>query len=374
MALPTSSVVGVDIVLTESYPPRGNFSILNIITNEGGVLTTLDRIKTYQGIDEVAEDWGTSTEAYKAAQTYFSQSPSPEYVAISYRDAANETITESLDAIEDVDPYWYGFMFTKEMRDLVNINGASDVGPIEAAKWAEARKKIFGNETNSADTISSLVDTDIGTILRNGEYKRTISVYSSTVDDYPMASVFSKAFTVDFDSTNSVLTLKFKTLPTITPETIRSSVKNTLDGKNVNVYLRVGNRDEDAVNMFAEGQMASGDFFDEIHGVDWIANAIETELFGFLYTSTTRIPLTDEGGSRAEQRLISVLDEGRNNGLIAPGTTTEGVFLPRGYETSVQQVADINNSDKAARVGPNLTFIFLFASAMHNLQVNGTAE
>lgn len=374
MAIPASSIVDVSIAVSPQFPPRGNFSILNIITAETGVINAVERIRFYNSIDEVADDWADTTEAYKAANTYFSQSPRPSQLAISFRDdAGGETITESLNAINDVNPSWYGFMFTNEVRDLVVINGAASPACVEAAAWAQARVKIFGNVTNSADALNPAVSTDIGSLLKAALYSRTFTDYSSSAAEYPIASGFGRAFTVDFGAANSTITLKFKQFPGITPENLRGSEKLALDGKRINAYFLVGN-DADAVPLYGESFMAANFFFDEIHGIDWLANAIENQVFGYLFTRPTKVPLTNKGGAAIEQQVIRVLDEAVANGFVAPGTTSDGVFLPNGYITTVQSVADIPSADKAARVGPNIGFVAILSGAVHSIQINGLVE
>lgn len=374
MAIPASSIVDVSIAVSPQFPPRGNFSILNIITSQAGVIDATERIRFYGAIDEVAGDWAVTDEAYLAAQTYFSQSPAPDRVAISFRDdAGGETITESLNAIQDVDPGWYGFMFTSEVRDLAIIGGALDPGAVEAAAWAQARTKVFGTVSNSIDALNPALSTDIGSLLNIALYTRSFVIYSSTTAEYPEASVFGRAFTVDFGASNSTITLKFKQLPGITSENLRTSEKEALDGKRINAYFLVGN-DADAVPLYGESFMAANFFFDEIHGIDWLANAIENQVFGYLFTRPTKVPLTDKGGAAIEQQVIRVLDEAVTNGLIAPGTTTDGVFLANGYITSVEAVVDIPTADKAARIGPDVNFVAILAGAVHSIQINGLVE
>jgi hypothetical protein len=278
-----------------------------------------------------------------------------------------ETITDSLDAIQEKSDDWYGLIFTKEVRDSADINGS--VGAEDAAAWAEARVKVFGNTSNDPNSLNAAVTNDIMSTFKNMAYRRTISTYSSHPDEYPSASALGRAFTVNFAQTDSTITLKFKQLPGITVESLSSNQKAGLDGKNGNAFIDVGGN-----FMFAESFMANGVFFDEVHGVDWLQNAIETNVFGYLFTRPTKVPLTDKGGAAIEQQVIRALDEGVNNGLIAPGTTIDGIFLAKGYTTTVQAVADMSQSDKEARKGPNVTFTAILAGAIHSQQVNGILE
>ena len=280
---------------------------------------------------------------------------------------AAETITASLNAIQNINSDWYGLMFTKEVRDGVSINSEDAVEA--AADWCEARVKVFGNTSNDLDVLDSVTTNDIASVLDAKNLRRTMTVYSSYPDQYPSASILGRAFTVNFNQANSTLTLKFKQMPGITVERLTQSQKAVLDSKHANALIEVG-----ASDMFAESFMANGTFFDEVHGIDWLQNAIETNVFGYLLTRTTKVPYTNKGVAALEQQVISALDEAVRNGLIAPGETIDGEFLPNGYKTTVIAVEDINQSDKEARHYPGLSFIVLGAGAIHSVQINGVFE
>ena len=280
---------------------------------------------------------------------------------------AAETITASLSAIQNINPDWYGLLFTKEVRDgfVVNTEDAVEA----AADWCEARVKVFGNTTNDLDALDSVNANDILSTLKAKNLRRTISSYSSSPNQYPSASVLGRAFTVNFNQPNSTITLKFKQGPGITVEPLTQNEKAVLDDKRGNAFILVG-----ASDMYSESRMANNTFFDEVHGIDWLENAIQINVFGYLLTRTTKVPYTDKGVAALEQQVINALDEAVRNGLIAPGETIDGRFLPLGYETITVPVADINQSDKEAREYPGLSFIVLGAGAIHGAQINGTFE
>ena len=278
-----------------------------------------------------------------------------------------ETITASLSAIQNINSDWYGLLFTKEVRDGIQINGEDAVEA--AADWCEARIKVFGNTSNDLDVLDSVTTNDIASVLEAKNLRRTMTTYSSFPDQYPSASILGRAFTVNFNQPNSTITLKFKQMPGITVEQLTQSQKAVLDSKKANTLIEVGSSD-----MFVESFMASGVFFDEVHGVDWLQNAIETNVFGYLLTRTTKVPYTNKGVAAIEQQVINALDEAVRNGLVAPGETVDGRFLATGYETVVIPVEDINQSDKEARHYPGLSFTVLGAGAIHSVQINGIFE
>ena len=273
-----------------------------------------------------------------------------------------ETITESLDAIQLVDDSWYGFAFTAE------VNGVN-AEVLLAADWAEARIKMFATSSTDANVKDSLSTTDVAAVLFAGDYRRTFCFVSFSSEDYIAISAISRLFVVNFSGTNTTITLKFKTLPTITADDLNSNDAAVISGKNCNYYAFFGDSD-----MIAEGVQADGSFTDSVHGVDWLQNAIETNVFGRLYVDPTKVPLTDKGVQQLVEEVRKALDEGVTNGLIAPGTTGAGAFLAQGYVVTVGKVADLSASDKAARKGPLIQFTAIGAGAIHSIEVSGIFE
>lgn len=493
MTISVDNIVNVSIAVGATFPARAGFGTLLIVTNETGTIGIAERIRSYSNIAGVAGDWDTSSEAYKAAQSYFSQQPKPTslmiatrfetdqaaqlrggsvtsddlssftaindgefnisidgvnadvsgmdftgdadmdavaatiqvavraadvdagfasatvthdgsrfYVnsgttgassAISFMTAVDpavgtdissllqmrqgegtktsgidaETISDSLAAIENVNSDWYGLMFTKEVRDDVVVNGEDAVEA--AASFIEARRKVFLNTTNDLDVLDSVTTTDIASVLNSQSLNRTMTTFSSYPNEYPSASIVGYAFTVNFSQPNATITLKFKQMPGITVEDLTINQKNVLDAKKANALIDVGGS-----FMFAESFMANGRFFDEVHGLDWLQNAIQTNVFGYLLTRTTKVPYTDKGVAALEQQVIKALDEAVFNGLLAPGETIDGEFLPKGYKTITVPVADVNQSDKEARQYNQLSFVGLGAGAIHGSQINGVFE
>lgn len=281
---------------------------------------------------------------------------------------AAETITASLTVINDIDDDWYGLLFTNEIRDLVTVNSEDAV--LAAATWCEARTKVFFNTSNDLDVLDSVTTNDIGSLLSAQNFKRTMSTVCSYPTQYPSAAIMARAFTVNFNQANSAITLKFKQMPGITPEKLTASQKSVLDSKRVNALITIGSSD-----MFAESFMAQDKtFFDEVHGLDWLQNAIQMNVFGYLYSSTAKAPYTDAGVAGVEQQMVKALQAAVSNGLIAPGTLLNGEFLALGYKTETIPVANINQGDRELRNYPGLSATIKGAGAMHRVEINVTFE
>lgn len=278
-----------------------------------------------------------------------------------------ETVTQSLDAVQAADQSWYGFTLTNE---------ATDAQIRECAAWAEARVKIFGYTSKNSDIQDGAVTSDIATFFKTNLYRRTIGIFDAD-DSYSVVSALARGFVVDFNEQNSTLTLKFKQLPATTPTNISESQRLALTKKNINYYSYFGDS-----AMLAEGVMASGTFFDEVHGLDWLQNAIETNVFGFLYTRTTKVPQTDKGVASIVQQVEKALQQGVNNALLAPGTWNggdlgvykTGDFLPKGFYVYASSVRTQNQSDREARKAPPIQVIAKGAGAIHFVDISVTFE
>ncbi|WP_289465652.1 DUF3383 family protein, partial [Klebsiella pneumoniae] len=88
-----------------------------------------------------------------------------------------------------------------------------------------------------------------------------------------------------------------------------------LAAKNANVFINYNND----TAIIQEGVMSNGDFIDERHGLDWLQNYVQTNLYNLLYTSTSKIPQTDAGVTRLVSNVEQSMAQSVSNGLVAPG-------------------------------------------------------
>lgn len=275
-----------------------------------------------------------------------------------------ETLAQALTASQDANQDWYGAAFTAETR-APSFNDQW----VEAAAWTQARVKMLAYDTEDRTNLDPLNNTSVAYQLDQAKYDRTLGVFNDTPGDYGAVSALARLFTVNYNTANSAITLKFKQLPGVTVANIYASEKAALDAVHLNAYVNVGGN-----SMLAEGVMFGGRFADEVHGIDWLQNAVETNVFGKLYTDTTKTAMTDSGAASLQQQVEKGLDQAILNGLGAPGYLNDGTYLAKGYRTDVVKIEDHNQSDKERRIGPPITFVLIGAGAIHSVQVNGTFQ
>ncbi|RKQ40602.1 DUF3383 domain-containing protein [Enterobacter sp. R1(2018)] len=275
---------------------------------------------------------------------------------------ASETIEQCVSALSSHSTDWYGL--------VIADSGLSDEDVLAVAAVIEADgvSRIYGHTTQATSALDADVTTDILSQLKAAKYARTFSHYSSA-SPYAAASLFGRAFTVNFNGNNTTITLKFKQEPGIVAETLTQSQANALQGKNANVFVNYNND----TAIIQEGVMSNGDFIDERHGLDWLQNYVQTNLYNLLYTSTTKIPQTDAGVTRLLSNVEQSMNQAVTNGLVAPGIWNGGEIgqlsagdtLTKGYYVYAPAVATQAQSDREARKAPVIQVACKLAGAVH---------
>lgn len=277
-----------------------------------------------------------------------------------------ESLLAAYTALSAFSNNWYGAMTASTLA--ANADHVAVAGFIEALSPSH----IYGATTTESGAKSAGSTTDLAYLLKAGLYKRTFCQYSAT-DANACASIFGRTFTVNFDGQNTTLTVKFKTEPGIVAETLTEAEATALGAKNCNVYVNYNN----GTAIVQEGKMCSGDFFDEIHGLDWLQNRIQADVVALLTTSTTKIPQTDAGMNQIAACVSNACDAAVNNGLFAPGIWTgpnlgaikTGQTLSKGYYLSVGSLAAQSAVDRAARKATPIQVIAKLAGAVHSANV-----
>ncbi len=277
-----------------------------------------------------------------------------------------ETPAECAAQLADISAEWYGLLFAANAP-------MTDQAVLDTAAFIEAtpRSRIFGVTIDDPRTKSAEFKADLGTALKDRGYGRTCVCYSRV--PFAAASMFGRAFTVNFNGSKTTLTLKFKQLPGVRPEHLKESEARVLTRKNINYFAQYDND----TAILEEGVMANGAFLDEIHGTDWLQDAVQNGLWNVLYQSKTKVPQTEEGATRLVTRVASVMDEGVRNGLIAPGVwrsdgfgqLQDGDFLPDGYYIYSQPIDDQPQSEREQRKAPPIQCAVKLAGAFHSVDV-----
>jgi hypothetical protein len=257
---------------------------------------------------------------------------------------------------------WYAVVFAASVP-LTDAQHLACSAYIEAT----ADKHMYGLTSAEAIMLDPVNTTDIASQTMLADYMRTVIQYSIT-NAYAIASFFGRALTTNFEGSNTTLTMKFKVEPGVIPELLSSSQATTLANKRANVYVQYNN----GTSIVEEGMMSGRAYFDEMHGLDWLSNRVQTDLYNVLYTAP-KIPQTNPGVHILVTAADNGLTQGVANGLIAPGVWNAPGFgelhygdtLHQGWYTFANSVDLQDQADREARIAPLIQIAVKLAGAIH---------
>jgi hypothetical protein len=277
---------------------------------------------------------------------------------------ATETITQSLQACWNADPTFYGVALSSDLQ--ATAQNVKDMGA-----WAQGMG-LAGFYTTAESTCLAYNNTsNLGYYFENLGYEHLVGTYSS---GYPNAhvSLAARYFAVDFNQPNSTITGMFKQLPGVGADTLTETNKLQLESYNLNFYTTFG-----SFLMLANGVTASGRYFDEVMGLDWLQSTVQTNVVSELTGAVSKIPQTDGGVAKLVSAITLALKQGVTNGLLAPGVwngdalgeKSTGAFLADGFYVYAQPVAQQSSVARAARQAPAITAICIGAGAIQGCAI-----
>ena len=277
-----------------------------------------------------------------------------------------ESALAAVTLIDAKPTYWYGL--TIAYAALADADHMAVAGYVEAA----SKPHLYGVTTADANALNANDATDIGSELEAAGYTRTFAQYSSTTL-YAAASMFGRILTTNFNANNTTITLMFKQEPGVTAETLTTAQADALDAKRYNYFATFDNDTAIIVNGWCSGDA----YIDEMVGLDWFANRVQTDVYNLLYTSPTKIPQTDAGNQQIANTISASCDAAVNNGLLGPGTWNapgfgqlkQGDYLPSGFYVYAPPLALQSQADREARKSVPFQIAAKLAGAVQSVDI-----
>lgn len=372
--LPYSRTVRVTLTRNQRFPTIRGFGIPLMLTRVAiaGEVDASHRTKLYSSMDEVAADWATSDDFYKAANEAFAQEPRPIQIKAGYytldsTPTAAELIAQ-LDLIHDYDPDWYFVTIDAPLRDTAAAYGL--------ITWVEAKNKIAIIDSNSADLQNPANTTNIAAVHK-GTVERTAIFYHTDAAEWGAFALAAILGTRNFDNSNSAYTAKYKRLKGVAPLNLASSKitaitgflpevgQSDASGHMANCQIDIGGQD-----FVVEGSTLTPNvFLDEIHATDWIIARTEEQALGILLNNA-RVPFTDQGMEMLASAARTVMQLATRAGLVAVDLDPlTGLYAPA-VEYTVPSVFSVPESQRKARIAPNIEVKFRYAGAVHYTTIN----
>lgn len=362
--LPLNDVVDVSISVGPVNALRSKFNMA-LIVGQSTVISPSTRVKTYSKIgDMTADGWTGDEPEYLAAQLYFSQNPKPSKVAIGVWNKSvdsTETAVQAVTACREANSEWYACYVCETTKQEI----------LDIAKYIESAEpsSVFGYVTSDSEVLENTEDNVIST-LSKAKLHRTIGQFSTT--DHAIMAIIGYAMGANTQTAGSAYTLKCKQEVGVTTENLTSTQLNIIKNNNCNVYINRGS----VYNLFEEGVMADGTYFDELLNLDVLSNNIQSSVINALQTSS-KIPQTDPGMNNLLNHITAPLEKARSIGFIAPGvwnsasilSINTGDVLDRGYIILADSIDNQSQADREARKAPPIYILIKFAGAIGEVAV-----
>ncbi len=255
---------------------------------------------------------------------------------------ADPGLATDLAAIKAFDNNWYGLALDSNSEAEIEV----------AALFVETEKKLFVPNSSDYGCEDAGVTNDVMSDIQDAAYARTGVLYSrSRLLSYSGAAWMAKQFTQNPGSD----TWMFKTLASVTVDTLSASGRAAILAKNGNCYTATS-----GVNMTEEGKSGAGEYFDITRFVDWLRAEIQFRVFSAL-VNNSKIPFTDAGIDLIQSIIMGALKFGVERGGLVKGTLS----------CSFPLVADIDSATKATRRLSDGVFAGTLAGAIHGLDISG---
>ena len=361
--------ISVDASGISAASPVSYDSIATILTTlVSGVLT--GAVVSHNGYQFVVK--GATAGASSGAVIAASDTPAARALGLTQASARTvsginaETATASLANVVGNGTEFIGLVTHKMFRDAAYSDNTGN-SAVDIAVWAEGNKKIFCNTTNDLTTLTNGSTSCVAAKLKDKTLRFSLTTFSRNVNSYPSASVFGRAASVNFSAIGSTITLNLKQMPGVSAEDLTPAEYGALKSYYASAVVKIGK----TVNAYTNSRMASGSWLDTTHGLLWLENRCEVDMFNLIYVNNTKIPYTQAGINTVVATLERSLRSAVRNGLCAPGYLPDGTYLPEGFIVQSVSLQDTASSDKSNRLYSGLSFKMVGAGALHEVETSG---
>lgn len=285
-----------------------------------------NEIKEYRSLKEVLVDYPVNTPEYKACLALFQQQPSVSKVLIAQK-LPVESWIELYTRYINSGKYAYCVMLTTadltddQIKELVALIQTNE--QIIALNITEAKKEL-------------------SQYFKTLKYNRVVSIFKDNNTDYPNCAIMGAILPKDPGTQNLSL------LPVIgiVPASLTTTKKREYESYNMNYYDYFSN--EIARVGAGCGKVASGEYFEYIYMIDWMATTIKENVSN-LFLSQPVVPFNLFGLSLISSAIQQALATAVSRKLIEP-ISEKNVVMP--------DLSTISSQDKISGILNGIKFYF----------------
>lgn len=328
-----------------------------------------DTRRVYTSLPDLAVDFPSTTETYKAAERWLGGIPATRELTVYGRADADANWTDTLNKAYNV--FWWFWTFVTAPVYAVE----ADV--LDIAAWANSNEAMFpNNQTGTAATAirDPNVTNDIATQLTTLGY-RTTYTFSHATDGYAGNALAKFFAAVNYSATNSTITGEFKKLSGVAAESLTGTEYSAMkqDTKKCVFYSVVdlqGSTDNGRVlNTFTHSTF--GEYIDDVVNLAAFVNALKVTVYNTIANVTTKVGQDPVGQALINGACRKVCEQYIANGYLGPRNYTDPDDAIEkytvGYEilTKPEDILDLSDPDRAARKSAPVRIRLFRKGAIH---------
>ena len=278
-------------------------------------------------------------------------------------DASGETIADAIARTSGAVSY-VGVITNLEMEDDV-LEATSDA--------IQAQDRMFLHHVcSTVDIVGGIGNT----IQQSGNTKTRLLGYTDSLAEANLykAAYAGRAFSVNFNGTDTSQTMNLKQLATITPDDgISQTVFTNSEANGVDLYVSFD-------GVPSVNSTGGNDYFDNVYNDLALKFALETAGFNHLRQTNTKVPQTEKGLDGLKSAYATVLRRFVTVGAIAAGSWTSSErfgnpqtfdqnILENGYYVYSIPITQQSAVDREARKAPLVQIAVKRSGAIHTSDV-----
>lgn len=377
--LPLSNVINVTVIAPGQSLGSPNMSALALISQDAPIgWSSGQTYGIYTDSDQVATDFGSTSNAFAIANAIFAQTPNiltgGGYLVIIPRltSPSLESVQDALIRMSDV-IFFEGVLIDEEMDSQ-----ASAFASLSA--YCQSAQKIF---FYASSVIANLQPGSILDLVRQAGNTYTRCLYygnellngASVQQTQIFAGAYAgRGLSVDFAGSDTMATMNLKALATITPDQTIGQTQWQL-AKTAGVDIYPSTSGVPGVQCFG-----ANSFFDQVYGRAWFGFQLAVEGFNYLAQTSTKIPQTEDGIIGLQNAYAQACAQGIRVGYLAPGAWTLSTKFGNpadlvrnvadfGYYLYHTPVAKQSSADRAQRKAPLIQIAAQEAGAVQQSSV-----
>jgi hypothetical protein len=367
-------IIDVQTIISATPPSRRDFRNNCFVFK--GVMIGGARVNSYSSAADVATAYGSNSEPYKAALTFFSGGfngikPSTFWVANFDQAVGAEVWATVLNTLLS-DPRYYLLNLDNTFSKAENL---VFLAAVEASSAISYMGAVLDMEDIAASTTVTSDTTSIAASSFALKYTSSFVHYDNLASsaEYKQVADCSYFAQVNYTQARPLGSLAFKQFSGITPTdlslggvAIANTCAGNLDAKNCNYYTSFG---EVGRSIAYKGVVPKGTQIKTEIGADWLTYNMTYAIYDLLVT-LPNLAFTTADFSLLYSAIDTVCQQAVSFGLLAAGTDkTAGVDYPNGYIISIPDPASISTADKAAGLLAGITVTGLLGGVVLKIEV-----